>query len=116
MTYYALNTNACLRFSTRNLARSGYSGIFNVAVCGGVFCTFAYDRARCYVVFINLPPKFRCESNIRFSADISIDMFIDTTFDISIDMYIDILICRCIGVFYQTLLLTCSFANILTGV
>ena len=76
--------------------------MFDFAVCGGVLCTFAYDRGlfsvpkigfpadMFFVIFLHFLQKYRCVPKIGFSADISIDIFIDISIDILIDTLIDI--------------------------
>ena len=99
----------------RELGTPGFSGIFDFAVCGGVFLAFAYCRGlfsviflhfaqkyRCvpkigfpadiFLIFLHFLQKYRCVPKIGFSADISIDIFIDILTDIFIDISIDILL------------------------
>ena len=57
------------QFSTRNLGMTGFSNIFDFAVCGGVFCMFAYDRDLFSVIYCHFAHKHRCASKVGFSAD-----------------------------------------------
>ena len=79
-----------MSFCTRDLAIPGFSGIFDFAVCGGVFHRAAHERGLFSVIFLHFLQKYRCVPKIGFSADISIDIFIDISIDILIDTLIDI--------------------------
>ena len=67
---------------------------FDFAVCGGVFCTFAYDRGLFAVMFLHFRQKYRCVPKIGFSADISIDICVGISIDIFIGMSSVILLTR----------------------
>ena len=98
-----------------HLAIPGFSDIFDFAVCGGIFCTFPYDRVlfvviflhfaqkyRCvlksgsrltsFIIFLYFLQKYRCVPKIGFWADISIDILmcisIDTFISIPIVIYL----------------------------
>ena len=82
--------------------------MFHFAVCGGVFCTFPYDRGLFSVIFLHFAQKYRCVPKIGFPADILIflhflqkyrcvpkigfwaDISIDSFMCISTDMFISI--------------------------
>ena len=53
-----------LKKSTRDLGTPGFSETFDFAVCGGVFCTFPYDRGLFSVIFLHFLQKYRCVSKI----------------------------------------------------
>ena len=53
-----------------SLGITGFCGIFDFAVCGGVLCRFAYDRGLFSVIFLHFLQKYRCVPKIGFSADI----------------------------------------------
>ena len=100
MSNFALKTNAVLKEkNTGEHGRPGFSEIFDFAVCGGVFCTFAYSRGLFSVNFLHFLPKYRCVPKIGFSADIFIDIYIDIIIDISIDIFTDISIDIFIDIF-----------------
>ena len=65
MSNFALKTNAFLKKSTRDHGIPGFSEICVFAVCGGVFCTFAYSRGLFTVNLLNFLQKYRCVSKIR---------------------------------------------------
>ena len=52
-----------------HLGSPGFSEIFHFAVCGGVFCTFPYDRGSFVVIFLHFAKKYRCVPKIGFPAD-----------------------------------------------
>ena len=52
-----------------HLGTPGFSDIFHFAVCGGVFCTFPYDRGSFVVIFLHFAKKYRCLPKIGFPAD-----------------------------------------------
>ena len=88
--------------STRELGTPGFPGICYFAVCGGVFCRFAYDRGLSSVIFLHFLQKYRCVPKIGFSADISIDILTDISIDISIAVSIDIFIDISIDILIDT--------------
>ena len=65
------------------------------------------SRLTCFLIFLHFLQKYRCVPKIAFSADISIDIFIDISIhffigisiDISIDMFIYIYSCISIDMF-----------------
>ena len=57
------------------------------------------SRLTFFVIFLHFLQKYRCVPKIGFSADISIDIFIDTLIDIFFDMSIDIFIDISIDIF-----------------
>ena len=63
-------TNAFLTKSTRDHGSPGFSEICVFAVCGGVFCTFAYSRGLFSVNLLHFLQKYRCVPKIGFPADI----------------------------------------------
>ena len=70
MSNFVLKTNVFLKKSTREHGILGFSEICDFAVCGGVFCTFAYSRGLFSVNFLHFLQKYRCVPKIGFPADI----------------------------------------------
>ena len=70
MSNFALKTNAFLKKSTRDHGSPGFSEICVFAVCGGVFCTFAYSRGLFSVIFLHFLQMYRCVPKVWFPADI----------------------------------------------
>ena len=73
MSNFALKTHTFSRNCSENaghLGIPGFSDIFDFAVCGGVFCTFPYDRGLFVVIFLHFAQKYRCVPKIGFPADI----------------------------------------------
>ena len=52
-----------------HLGTPGFSDVFHFAVCGGVFCTFPYDRGLFVVIFLNFAKKYCCVPKIGFPAE-----------------------------------------------
>ena len=85
-------------FCTRDLGTPGFSGIFDFAEGWLHYIASAHARGRFAVIFLHFRQKYRCVPKIGFSADISIDIFIDTLIDIFFDISIDIFIGICIDI------------------
>ena len=117
---------------SRKLRTPGFSAIFDFAVWCVCFLTFSFIFFGRMVVYLTsgsrltswwtypfsycFHRKYRCAPKIRFSADISIDMFIQMCIDMLTDIFIDISVDMFIGISIDIFIymFICIFTGILT--